>query len=154
MTEDEMVGWHHQLNGHEFKQTLGDSEGQGSLACHSPWGCKESNMTYQLNNNGIPREFQRPKSSQSPGIRKLCFFRTLLLTSINSSQILSLLHPLRSQIPRRRYLIEKEVVGQLPEATCLPLMERPTDSASKARPRCLTFEGEWICQMVVSFNGT
>ena len=57
MTEDEMVGWHHQLNGHEFKQTLGDSEGQGSLACHSPWGCKESNMTYQLNNNGIPREF-------------------------------------------------------------------------------------------------
>ena len=57
MTEDEMVGWHHQLNGHEFKQILGDSEGQGSLACHSPWGCKESNMTYQLNNNGIPREF-------------------------------------------------------------------------------------------------
>ena len=57
MTEDEMVGWHHRLNGHEFKQTPGDSEGQGSLACHSPWGCKESNMTYQLNNNGIPREF-------------------------------------------------------------------------------------------------
>ena len=57
MTEDEMVGWHHQLNRHEFKQTPGDSEGQGSLACHSPWGCKESNMAYQLNNNGIPREF-------------------------------------------------------------------------------------------------
>ena len=52
-----LVGWHHRLNGHEFKQTPGDSEGQGSLACHSPWGCKESNMTYQLNNNGIPREF-------------------------------------------------------------------------------------------------
>ena len=37
MTEDEMVGWHHQVNGHEFEQTPGDSEGQGSLACCSPW---------------------------------------------------------------------------------------------------------------------
>ena len=45
MTEDEMVGWHHQLSEHEFKQTLRDSEGQGSLACCSPWGCKESDMT-------------------------------------------------------------------------------------------------------------
>ena len=45
MTEDEMFGWHHQLNGHEFEQTLGDSEGQGSLVCCSPWGCKESDMT-------------------------------------------------------------------------------------------------------------
>ena len=44
-TEDEMVGWHHQLNGHEFEQTLGDGEGQGSLVCCSPWGCKKSNMT-------------------------------------------------------------------------------------------------------------
>ena len=51
MTEDEMVGWHHQLNGHEFEQTLGDSEGQGSLACYSPWNCKESDTTEQLNNN-------------------------------------------------------------------------------------------------------
>ena len=42
MTEDELVGWHHQLNGHEFEQTPGDSEGQGSLVCHSPWGHKES----------------------------------------------------------------------------------------------------------------
>ena len=41
MTEDEMVGWHHRLNGHEFEQTLGDSEGQGNLACCSPWGRKE-----------------------------------------------------------------------------------------------------------------
>ena len=37
MTEDEMVGWHHQLTGHEFEQALGDGEGQGSLACWSPW---------------------------------------------------------------------------------------------------------------------
>ena len=45
VTEDEMIGWHHWLNGHEFEQTLGDSEGQGSLVCCSPWDCKESDMT-------------------------------------------------------------------------------------------------------------
>ena len=45
VTEDEMVGWHHQLNGHEFEQTLGDSEGQESLACCSPWGHKVSDTT-------------------------------------------------------------------------------------------------------------
>ena len=50
MTEDEMVGWHHGLNGHEFEQTPGDSEGQGNLVCCSLWGCKELNMTYQMNN--------------------------------------------------------------------------------------------------------
>ena len=45
MTEDEMVGWHHWLNGHEFEKALGVGEGQGSLACCSPWGCKESDAT-------------------------------------------------------------------------------------------------------------
>ena len=45
-TEDEMVGWHHRLNGHEFEQTLGDGEGQGSLTRCSPWGRKESDVTY------------------------------------------------------------------------------------------------------------
>ena len=48
LTEDEMVGWHHWLNRHESEQTLEDSEGQGSLACCSPWGRIESNMTEQL----------------------------------------------------------------------------------------------------------
>ena len=43
--EDEMVGWYHWLNGYEFEQTLGDSGGQRSLACHSPWNCKESDVT-------------------------------------------------------------------------------------------------------------
>ena len=54
MTEDEMVGWCHQLNEHGFEQTRGDSEGQGSLACCSPWGCKEpdtKDMTERQNNN-------------------------------------------------------------------------------------------------------
>ena len=45
MMEDEMVEWHHQLNGREFEQTLGGSEGQGSLVRCSPRGCKESDMT-------------------------------------------------------------------------------------------------------------
>ena len=49
MTEDEMVGWQHRLNGHELEQTLGDGEGQGSLVCCSPWGLKELDMTEQLN---------------------------------------------------------------------------------------------------------
>ena len=51
MTEDEMVGWHHQPNGHEFAKTLGDNDGQGSLMCCSPWGRKELNVTERLNNN-------------------------------------------------------------------------------------------------------
>ena len=45
VTEDEMVGWHHQLNGHECEQTLGDSGGQRSSVCHSLWDPKESDMT-------------------------------------------------------------------------------------------------------------
>ena len=50
-TENEMAEWHHRLNGHEFEHTLGDSEGQGSLVCCSPWGCKESDTTEQLTYN-------------------------------------------------------------------------------------------------------
>ena len=46
MTEDEMVGWHHPHNGHEFEQTSGDSEGQRSFTRHSPWSCKESETSY------------------------------------------------------------------------------------------------------------
>ena len=50
-TEDEMVGWHHWLDGHEFEQTPGDSEGQGSLVCYNPWGPRGSDTTDQMNNN-------------------------------------------------------------------------------------------------------
>ena len=49
MTEAEMVGWHHWLRRHEFEYTLGVGDGQGSLACGRPWGCKESDMTERLN---------------------------------------------------------------------------------------------------------
>ena len=49
MTEDKMVGWHYQLNGHEFELTLGVGDGQGSLECCGPWGHKELDMTERLN---------------------------------------------------------------------------------------------------------
>ena len=49
MTEDEMVGWHHQLDGCELERASGLGDGQGSLVCCSPWGCKESDMTERLN---------------------------------------------------------------------------------------------------------
>ena len=45
MREDEMVGWHHRVDGREIEQALGVGDGQGSLACYSPWGCKELDMT-------------------------------------------------------------------------------------------------------------
>ena len=51
MTEDETVGWHHQLEGHEFEQALVVGDGQGSLVCCSPWGHKEVDMTERLKNN-------------------------------------------------------------------------------------------------------
>ena len=51
MTEDKMVGWHHRLNGHEFEQAPGDGNGQGGLACCSPWGHKESDTTERLSSS-------------------------------------------------------------------------------------------------------
>ena len=49
VTEDKMVGWRHQVNGHEFEQALGVGDGQGSLVCYSSWSCKESDTTERLN---------------------------------------------------------------------------------------------------------
>ena len=57
MTEDEMAGWHHQLNRHEFEQALGDSKGQGDLVCFSSWGRKESGMFARPNNKGTLAHF-------------------------------------------------------------------------------------------------
>ena len=61
VTENEMVRWHHQFNGHEFEQAPGESEGQESLVCCSPWCLKESDTTQQLNNNQ-----QNALSGQTP----------------------------------------------------------------------------------------
>ena len=70
-TEGEMVGWHHRLGGHEFEQALGVGDGQGSLACCSPWGCKESDTTERLNwTDGL----------DIPGSYAMLFFTTLDFT--------------------------------------------------------------------------
>ena len=73
-TEDAMVGWHHQLNGPEFEQAPGVGEGQGSLACYSPWGHKESDMTERLNKDryAFPRHHFANKgpSSKSHGFSR------------------------------------------------------------------------------------
>ena len=72
MTEDEMLRWHHhhRLNGHEFEQAPRDGEGQGSLACCSPWGCKESDIT------GVTGQQQQQQQS--------CFFILLLCSFLSS----------------------------------------------------------------------
>ena len=59
-----MVGWHHRVNGHEFEQALGDGEGQGSLECCSPWGCKESDTTERLNNDKVYLNTKRKIASK------------------------------------------------------------------------------------------
>ena len=66
MTEDEMVGWHHQLNGHDFEQTLGDGEGQGRLECCSPWGHKESDTAERLKNSNHSAKYSVP----AKGVRR------------------------------------------------------------------------------------
>ena len=57
-TEDEMVGWHHQLNGHKLEQAPRVGDGQGGLACCSPWGCKELDMTELLNWTDVRNQYQ------------------------------------------------------------------------------------------------
>ena len=61
MTEDEMGGWHHQLKACKSEQTPGDTEGQGSLACCSPWGCEELDTTQRLNNKNCYKQLYANK---------------------------------------------------------------------------------------------
>ena len=65
--QDEMVGWHHQLNGHGFGWTLGVGDGQGGLACCSPWGCKESDMTEWLNCTELYSPWNSPGQNTGMG---------------------------------------------------------------------------------------
>ena len=79
-TEDEMVGWHHQLNGHEFGWTLGTGDGQGGLACCGSWGHKESDMTERLNWTELNSNNTREDSTHGhhqmvkPNFRLIIFF--------------------------------------------------------------------------------
>ena len=83
--EDEMIGWHHRHDGHEFEQTLGDGEGQGSLACCSLWGRKGSDMTEQRNNNiadgrscQAHADWSRPKAARGD-----VYLHTVSATGLN-----------------------------------------------------------------------
>ena len=71
-TEDEMVGWHHQLDEHEFEQALGVGDGQGSLACYSPWGRNELDTTVQPNGegNGTPLQYSCLENLMDGGAQK------------------------------------------------------------------------------------
>ena len=89
MTEDEMVGWHHWLDGHEFEKAPGVSDEQGSLACCSPWGCKELDMTEQLNwmtNIRYCLESRKHlfnKTGQAEGTHVLCEYLFFYICFIN-----------------------------------------------------------------------
>ena len=71
-TKEEIVGWHHRLNGHEFEQAPGDGEGQRSLACCSHWGCKESHTTEKRKNNNFSLRTKPWRCSLNIGIDKFC----------------------------------------------------------------------------------
>ena len=76
VTEDKMVGWHHRLNGHEFEQARGDSEGQGSLVCCSPWGHGRSDITGQLNKTRSYMEILN-KDTLRVKLKQITFWRLL-----------------------------------------------------------------------------
>ena len=84
MTEDEMVGQHHQLNGHEFVQTPGDSEGQGSLACYSSWGCKDVDLKAEQHNSNYPLSSLDPTSVLSPELQGSAILGFGSLSPLNS----------------------------------------------------------------------
>ena len=75
MTEDVMVGWHYRLDGHEFEQAPGVGEGQGNLACCSPWDCKDLDMTGPLNNNN--KVSKHLSSSYSLGFNTAILLKTI-----------------------------------------------------------------------------
>ena len=74
MTEDEMVGWHHQLNGHEFEQALGVGDGQGGLSCCSPWGHKELDTTEPLNWTKLSKDITLANLFLSPTSSEPCLY--------------------------------------------------------------------------------
>ena len=105
--QDEMVGWHHWLNGHEFEQALGDSEGQRSLACCSPWGQKESDTTEKLNSE--QQWFLKDMYSLTLPVAKLkswelhippifCIFRFSSFSSMVTSLFLAILFSFQKAI--------------------------------------------------------
>ena len=80
-----MDGWHHRLNRHEFERILGDSEGQGSLVCCSPWGCKELDTTEGLNNNKYHNDsnsLETPNYGEGKKSMEICLTTLPLLIAL------------------------------------------------------------------------
>ena len=86
-TEDKMVGWYHQHLGHKFEQTLGDSEGQGSLVCCNPQGHKESDMIQWVNNNNTQEETGINKSCPSDYLKSIKVFSRRLDPNVKKLQL-------------------------------------------------------------------
>ena len=93
MIENEMVGWHHQFNGHEFEQTQGDSEGKASLACCNSWDYKESDTTYRLNNKNNSNsntKISRSRTHRLAGMKWLTKWHNYCLTFLYSQPFISM----------------------------------------------------------------
>ena len=115
MRQQEMVGWYHRLNGHKFEQTQGDSEGQGSLACHSPWGCRESDTTKWLNNNKCDSNSHRPQ------IRSYLYTwaKTIPTSAGCTAQRQRILRYMRAAIHRVEWMSSGVILGR---STCLRVL--------------------------------
>ena len=87
MTEDEMVGWHHQFSGHELEQALGDSERQGSLVCCSPWGRKESDTTEPLSSSRSRQRHGVGSASQSARFPRVGTLVALSCPQLHAEQL-------------------------------------------------------------------
>ena len=82
-----MFGWHHQLNGHEFEQTPEDSEGQGNMACCSPWGLKEQDMPEQLNNNNSFPTASQKRLSEYDSRDSILMEKLRINSSVSGNQL-------------------------------------------------------------------
>ena len=104
MTEDEMVGWHHWLNGHEFEQAVGVGDGRGGLACCSPWVQKELDMTEWLNNNSnhyvIHKSFSTHKWNTIDTLSSVQFSHSVLSDSLQPYELQHTRPPCSSPSPR------------------------------------------------------
>ena len=112
MTEDEMVGWHHQLNGHEFEQAPGVGDGQGGLECCSSWGHKESDTTEQLNWTEYSTVYMYHYFIHSSMDGHLGFFHVLAL--VNSAVVNNGIHVSFSVLVSLRYMTRSGTAGSYP----------------------------------------
>ena len=114
MTEDEMVGGHHQLSGHEFEQTLGDGEGQGSLVCCSPQGCKESDRNERLNNNNKLKKLGKTTRPFRYDLNQISYDFTVEVT--NRFKGLDLIDKVPEEVRTEvRNIVQQAVIKNIPK---------------------------------------